>query len=311
MADDDALRRRGEAFLAMFDDADARRTRETTSNAVGKRGARAAAAATSTTRDASTREDARKRPREDAVVMSADASTRRAMSGASGRGVATVVFDGWRTRDAGETAAAATTSGAEAAARRMIDAKRARKAFMSADASRVFAEDVERRNEGEGDGANAANAEAERLRELREEVRRFGAIGLSKWDKQAMETERLRELGMKPKKAPRMAPALGLGLVKANEKREEAKRQEAFALGYKLEKKAKKGEERPRDRGVSWGASTFSNGVLRVNKRDMVNADKLVDTKAMLRSGPAGRARSGGGKGGKKGKKKVGRKSKR
>ena len=194
----------------------------------------------------------------------------------------------------------------------MIDAKRARRAFMSADASKVFAVDVERRPGGGGGGGGGANADAARLRELREEVRRFGASGLSKWDKQALEGERLRELGMKPKKAPRMAPALGLGLVKANEKREEAKRQEAFALGYKLEKKAKKGGgEGARDRGLAWGTSTFSNGVLKVNKRDMVNSDRLVDTKAMLRSGPVGRARSGGGGGGKKGKKKGGRKSKR
>ena len=32
---------------------------------------------------------------------------------------------------------------------------------------------------------------------------------------------------------------------------------------------------------------------MRVNKRDMVNHDKLVDTKAMLRSGGGGRAPKG------------------
>ncbi|OUS46386.1 hypothetical protein BE221DRAFT_192375 [Ostreococcus tauri] len=194
----------------------------------------------------------------------------------------------------------------------MIDAKRARKAFMSAEASKVFAEDVERKREMNDDEGADGGMSAERLRAFREEVRRFGAAGLSKWDRQELETERLIELGMKPKKAPRMAPSLGLGLNKANEKREEAKRQEMFALGYKLEKKSKKGNDgaKDRDRGLAWGDSTFSNGVLKVKKRDMVNADKFVDTKAMLRSGPSGRGGSSGGKK-KSGKKKAGRKSKR
>lgn len=39
------------------------------------------------------------------------------------------------------------------------------------------------------------------------------------------------------------------------------------------------------DCGLVWGLLMFSisNGVMKVNKRDMVNYDKLVDTKAMLR----------------------------
>ena len=49
---------------------------------------------------------------------------------------------------------------------------------------------------------------------------------------------------------------------------------------------------------------------MRVNKRDMVNHDKLVDTKAMLRSGGGGRAPKASGKKMKK-KGKAGRKSKR
>ena len=93
-----------------------------------------------------------------------------------------------------------------------------------------------------GEDADGGDAATERLRALREEVRAFGVRGLNKWDRAALENKRLVELGMKPKKGPRIPPTIGIGLAKANEKRVEAARVEAFHAGYKLEKKAKKGE---------------------------------------------------------------------
>jgi hypothetical protein len=198
----------------------------------------------------------------------------------------------------------------------MIDTKRARKMFMSAKAGKVFEDDVERVGRGKEDEEEdeARTARFGGLNALKEEVQAFGIRGLGKWDRQALENKRLVELGMKPKKAPRVPPTIGIGLARANEKRIEATRQEAFAAGYKLEKKAKKATSKEdRDRGVAWGASTFKNGVVRVSKREMVNQDRLVDTKALLSGGP--RRGGGGGGGGKKKKsskkKGAGKKSRR
>ena len=103
-------------------------------------------------------------------------------------------------------------------------------------------------------------------------------------------------------------------MAKANAKRVEATRQEAFAAGYKLEKKVKAASKEDRDRGVAWGASTFSNGVVKVNKRDLLNPDKAVDTKALLRGAQRRPSMGNGGKKKlKKGSKKkgAGKKSKR
>ena len=190
---------------------------------------------------------------------------------------------------------------------------------MSAKAGKVFEEDVERVGRGKEDEPDEDEARMARfggLNALKEEVQAFGIRGLGKWDRQALENKRLVELGMKPKKAPRMPPTIGIGLAKANEKRIEATRQEAFAAGYKLEKKAKKAASKEdRDRGVAWGASTFKNGVVRVSKREMVNQDRLVDTKALLSGGPRRGGGGGGGGGGKKKKsskkKGAGKKSRR
>lgn len=214
-----------------------------------------------------------------------------------------------KARDA--SAASASPSG------RLIDTKKARKAFMSAEAGKVLNDDVVRAaRERDKDAEDGGEARFGKFSALREEVQAFGARGLAKWDRQALETKRLVELGMKPKKGPRIPPTIGVGLAKANEKRAETARQEAFAAGYKLEKKAaKKSSDAARDRGLAWGSSTFStsNGVMKVNKRDMVNHDKLVDTKAMLRGeGRRPQMKSSGKKTKKKGKAvKAGRKSKR
>ena len=307
----DALARHGESFMAMFDDddGDARRRR-------GTRGAtkRDAAAAKKKTKkrardddDATTTRDAR-----ETAAVARESGAANASGADDGK---TMVFDGRRTvsaaraRDA--SAASASASG------RLIDTKKARKAFMSADAGKVLNDDVVKAaRERAKDAEDGGEARFGKFSALREEVQAFGARGLAKWDRQALETKRLVELGMKPKKGPRIPPTIGVGLAKANEKRAETARQEAFAAGYKLEKKAaKKSSDGARDRGLAWGSSTFStsNGVMKVNKRDMVNHDKLVDTKAMLRGeGRRPQMKSSGKKTKKRGKAvKAGRKSKR
>ena len=310
----DALARHGEAFMAMFDadDDGARRRR-------GPRGAKA--------RDGSAPAAAKKRARDDddatttrrARSTDAVAKTSRAANGSTSDDGKTMVFDGRRTVSAAAAKAKARDASAASASPsgRLIDTKKARKAFMSAEAGKVLNDDVVRAaRERDKDAEDGGEARFGKFSALREEVQAFGARGLAKWDRQALETKRLVELGMKPKKGPRIPPTIGVGLAKANEKRAETARQEAFAAGYKLEKKAaKKSSDAARDRGLAWGSSTFStsNGVMKVNKRDMVNHDKLVDTKAMLRGeGRRPQMKSSGKKTKKKGKAvKAGRKSKR
>jgi len=295
--------------MAMFDDAgdagDAGATRETTRGGDGKK-----RAGTSTAR---ARDDATSRAMRDArETREKKSPAGRARAVDATAGPTTMVFDGRRVTTAAAAARAAKIRARDDDATRgvrKIDTKKARRAFMSADAGRVFVEDAAPASRGDGDDADGDDATAERLRALREEVQAFGVRGLNKWDRAALENKRLVELGMKPKKGPRIPPTIGIGLAKANEKRVEAARMEAFHAGYKLEKKAKKASAGDRDRGLAWG-STYSDGVMRVNKRDMVNQDKLVDTKAMLRSGGGGRAPKASGKKMKK-KGKAGRKSKR
>lgn len=339
--DDAALRRYGEAFMAMFDDADADERGTSTSTKQKqkqKRKQRSVVAADEpTTKDEKRRrrrrqndddddDDDGKRRRGESLTVSSKAKVNEKPSSADTK---TVVFDGRRTLTLAEARRAATereqtTTTATAAAnsnpnRRMIDTKRARKMFMSAKAGKVFEDDVERVGRGKEDEPDEDEARMARfggLNALKEEVQAFGIRGLSKWDRQTLENKRLVELGMKPKKAPRMPPTIGIGLARANEKRIEATRQEAFAAGYKLEKKVKKAASKEdRDRGVAWGASTFKNGVVRVSKREMVNQDRLVDTKALLSGGPRRGGGGGGGGGGKKKKsskkKGAGKKSRR
>lgn len=197
----------------------------------------------------------------------------------------------------------------------MIDTKRARKAFMSAKTSRVFDEDVAR-TEAKTTDADAdvdGTARYGGMSALKSEVEAFGIKGLGKWDRQALENKRLIELGARPKKGPRIPRNIGYGLKRKNDEREENKRQEAFAAGYKLEKKVKKSSSGERDRGLAWGSSTFKNGVVKVTKQEIFNStrDSKVDTKAMLRGAPA--KKPSGGKPKKKKDKavKAGRKSKR
>jgi len=320
--DDAALRRYGEAFMAMFDDADAVEARGSTKEKRKEKRKRVAADEPTKAMfdDDDDDDDAGKRGGRGKDESSASAS-KAGKPSVDDVDTKTVVFDGRRTVTLAEARRTAirneqTTTTIDTN-RRMIDTKRARKMFMSAKAGKVFEDDVERVGRGKEDEEEEDEARTARfggLNALKEEVQAFGIRGLGKWDRQALENKRLVELGMKPKKSPRVPPTIGIGLARANEKRIEATRQEAFAAGYKLEKKAKKATSKEdRDRGVAWGASTFKNGVVRVSKREMVNQDRLVDTKALLSGGP--RRGGGGGGGGKKKKsskkKGAGKKSRR
>jgi len=319
---DAALRRYGEAFMAMFDDADAVEERGSTKEKRKEKRKRVAADEPTKAMfdDDDDDDDAGKRGGRGKDESSASAS-KAGKPSVDDVDTKTVVFDGRRTVTLAEARRTAIRNGQTTTTidtnRRMIDTKRARKMFMSAKAGKVFEDDVERVGRGKEDEEEEDEARTARfggLNALKEEVQAFGIRGLGKWDRQALENKRLVELGMKPKKSPRVPPTIGIGLARANEKRIEATRQEAFAAGYKLEKKAKKATSKEdRDRGVAWGASTFKNGVVRVSKREMVNQDRLVDTKALLSGGP--RRGGGGGGGGKKKKsskkKGAGKKSRR
>jgi len=323
--DDAALRRYGEAFMAMFDDADAVEARGSTKEKRKEKRKRVAADEPTKAMfddDDDDDDDAGKRGGRGKDESSASAS-KAGKPSVDDVDTKTVVFDGRRTVTLAEARRTAirneqTTTTTIDTNRRMIDTKRARKMFMSAKAGKVFEDDVERVGRGKEDEEEdeARTARFGGLNALKEEVQAFGIRGLGKWDRQALENKRLVELGMKPKKSPRVPPTIGIGLARANEKRIEATRQEAFAAGYKLEKKAKKATSKEdRDRGVAWGASTFKNGVVRVSKREMVNQDRLVDTKALLSGGPRRGGGGGGGGGGKKKKsskkKGAGKKSRR
>ena len=307
--------------MAMFDDADAVEARASTKEKRKEKRKRVAADEPTKAMfddDDDDDDDAGKRggrgKDESSAVSSASKAGKPSVDDVDTK---TVVFDGRRTVTLAEARRTAIRNGQTTTTtidtnRRMIDTKRARKMFMSAKAGKVFEDDVERVGRGKEDEEEEDEARTARfggLNALKEEVQAFGIRGLGKWDRQALENKRLVELGMKPKKAPRVPPTIGIGLARANEKRIEATRQEAFAAGYKLEKKAKKATSKEdRDRGVAWGASTFKNGVVRVSKREMVNQDRLVDTKALLSGGP--RRGGGGGGGGGGGKKKKSSKKK-
>ena len=319
---DDALTRRGEAFLAMFDDADGRDGGATRAKVKGKVSktttqSKSKAAARSSSSTGVVRVSARARTTV-TTTMGARTTTSSAMASASASVrapvVQTMVFDGRRVTALGaSTSSTATPKPTPGAG--LIDTKRARKAFMSAKTSRVFDEDVARTEAKTTDADADADGTARYggMSALKSEVEAFGIKGLGKWDRQALENKRLIELGARPKKGPRIPRNIGYGLKRKNDEREENKRQEAFAAGYKLEKKAKKSSSGDRDRGLAWGSSTFKNGVVKVTKQEIFNStrDSKVDTKAMLRGAPA--KKPSGGKPKKKKDKavKAGRKSKR
>ena len=321
---DDALTRRGEAFLAMFDDADARDGGETRAKVKGKVSktttqSKSKAAARSSSSTGAARASVRARTTETTTV-GARTTTSAAMASASASApvrapvVQTMVFDGRRVTALGASTSSTATPKPPPGAG-LIDTKRARKAFMSAKTSRVFDEDVARTEAKITDADADADGTARfgGMSALKSEVEAFGIKGLGKWDRQALENKRLIELGARPKKGPKIPRNIGYGLKRKNDEREENKRQEAFAAGYKLEKKAKKSSSGDRDRGLAWGSSTFKNGVVKVTKQEIFNStrDSKVDTKAMLRGAPA--KKPSGGKPKKKKDKavKAGRKSKR
>jgi len=321
---DDALTRRGEAFLAMFDDADGRDGGATGAKVKGKVSktttqskSKSKAAARSSSSTGAARASARATTTV-TTTMGARMTTSSASASASASVrapvVQTMVFDGRRVTALGASTSSTATPKPPPGAG-LIDTKRARKAFMSAKTSRVFDEDVAR-TEAKTTDADAdvdGTARYGGMSALKSEVEAFGIKGLGKWDRQALENKRLIELGARPKKGPRIPRNIGYGLKRKNDEREENKRQEAFAAGYKLEKKVKKSSSGERDRGLAWGSSTFKNGVVKVTKQEIFNStrDSKVDTKAMLRGAPA--KKPSGGKPKKKKDKavKAGRKSKR
>ena len=160
------------------------------------------------------------------------------------------------------------------------------------------------------------------LNDMRREVQRFGAQGLDKWDKKALEQRRRVELGAKADKGPRIPANIGIGLWRKNEEREERKRVEEFEMGGRLMKKkrglrkadtlegkTKTAAEREKERGLAWGSGNFKGGVLTLRKKDMVKEDKRLNTKITLGGGKlAGRefVKGGGGGGGGNKKKKGG-----
>ena len=226
--------------------------------------------------------------------------------------VQVMVFDGRRVRALGAPRDALD-------ARAQTNARDERRAFMSARTNVVVASLARARTKPSADGDERIKRAIEKreARELRSEVEAFGVRGLSKWDRKALEEKRLRALGARVKKQVKTPRNIAIGMKRKDEEREESKRVEAHAAGYRLEKKAKKAtSEGERDRGLAWGSSQFKNGVVKVTRQEIFHSmrDAKVDTKAMLRGAPQRKATVSGGKKTKKKKGKAvkaGKKSKR
>jgi len=161
------------------------------------------------------------------------------------------------------------------------------------------------------------------LNDMRREVQLEAAAGLNKWDRKALDAKRLASLGAKAEKGIRIPATVGVGMWRANEKREEAKRLEQFEAGGRLEKKkhgmrkadtAEAKKKAAGDRGLAWGAGNFKGGVLTLSKKDVAKDSTHLNTKITLGGSrlAGGGMKFKGGKGGKGGKKgKGGGKGKR
>jgi hypothetical protein len=158
---------------------------------------------------------------------------------------------------------------------------------------------------------------------MRRDVQLEAAAGLNKWDRKALDAKRLASLGAKAEKGIRIPATVGVGMWRANEKREEAKRLEQFEAGGRLEKKkhgmrkadtAEAKKKAAGDRGLAWGAGNFKGGVLTLSKKDVAKDSTHLNTKITLGGSrlAGGGMKFKGGKGGKGGKKgKGGGKGKR
>lgn len=246
-------------------------------------------------------------------------------SQSSPNGVRVVTFTGDRP-NAAASKNVATASGNH------LGVSRARKLFMNTRVDKVHEVAV---NERAGpkerfSGAYAADGSelgvvegltGKSLNDMRREVQLEAAKGLNKWDRKALEAKRLQQLGAKAEKGIRIPATIGVGMWRANEKREEQKRLEQFEAGGRLEKK-KRGlrkadtveakRKASGDRGLAWGAGNFKGGILTLSKKDVQKDTTHLNTKITL----GGDRLAGGGvrkkgKGGKKGKGAKGGKGKR
>jgi hypothetical protein len=128
------------------------------------------------------------------------------------------------------------------------------------------------------------------LNDMRKQVQAFGATGLDKWSRKALEQKTRVALGAKPTKGVRTPPTVGVGMWKKNEAREEARRLEVFDAGGKLAKKKRglrkadlKGEHgETRDRGLAWGSGNFRGGILTVSKKELAGEKRAGSGAAYL-----------------------------
>eukprot|EP00850_Spirogloea_muscicola_P000872 SM000003S11117 [mRNA] locus=s3:1034212:1035243:- [translate_table: standard] len=79
--------------------------------------------------------------------------------------------------------------------------------------------------------AGLAATGSEAFRAMAKEVETLGAALLAKKDRAKWEAQQLLELGAKAARSPRVPPAIGLGIKRKQEEREERQRQEGIAAG--------------------------------------------------------------------------------
>ena len=347
-----ALERAGERFMAMFDDKDEGPRTKKKKEGKGERRVssdappRATSTSTKVGRAKGANERRKMRNRDDDVDVAPFASTgakrKRASADAPRSATAAaasprrdpevVVFSGDRPNLAMSRAGALSGE----------VKRRAKRLFMSNSITRVHevakpesdpSVSADKRGAaggvvaGDEPAGEVAGLTGASLNDMRKQVRAFGATGLDKWSRKALEQKTRVALGAKPEKGVRMPPTMGVGMWKKNEAREEARRFEVFDAGGKLEKK-KRGlrkadlatNSESKDRGLAWGSGNFKGGVLTVSKKDLLReknagtgATYLAGTKLSGADGKrAGGKRKNGTsskkngrpQGGKKGKKK-------
>ena len=310
-----ALERAGERFMAMFDDEDegARPKKKSRGKDARRAPSDEPPRATSTSTKVGKSKGAGKRRRGDveddddvvAPVPSAGANRERvgadaprratAAAASSRRDPEVVVFSGDRPNLAASRAG--TLSG---------DVKRrAKRLFMSDSITRVHEvakpesdPSVPADKRGAAGGVVAGDAPAGEvtgltgasLNDMRKQVQAFGATGLDKWSRKALEQKTRVALGAKPTTGVRPPPTVGVGMWKKNEAREEARRLEVFDAGGKLAKKKRglrkadlKGEHgESRDRGLAWGSGNFRGGILTVSKKELAGEKRAGSGAAYL-----------------------------
>jgi hypothetical protein len=124
-----------------------------------------------------------------------------------------------------------------------LGVSRARKLFMNDRVDKVHTVATHERQNAKKErysGAYSADGEelgvvegltGKSLNDMRRDVQLEAAAGLNKWDRKALDAKRLASLGAKAEKGIRIPATVGVGMWRANEKREEAKRLEQFEAG--------------------------------------------------------------------------------